>query len=375
MGLERPRFQRSAASPYRSARPSSTKLRLLQHADAYQGFTVKLSPRFSIIFLTIFVVMVAAFFLGAPRGAAQSDTDTATGTTLRVVMTELEPFIIDDDGDADGFYAEIWAEVASELGVNYNIIWVDSFPLLLEALDAGEADVAVAPLAPTAEREANFDFTSAVISSGPQLGYADRLVGGTSILQALLDARVLPLLLYAMIGVVAIGHLIWIVERNEDEDGPEDHFHSSYRTGLWDRVWWTMVTATTVGYGDRTPKSPLGRGIGLIVMALSLVLVGAFVSQMTTVLSESRAITPLRGVDDNDGRSVAVVEATSFEAYLLDLGVNTIGYQSQLEAFAAVANEEVDIVVANPSPCRRSAPSTASFQPATCSTKSSKPSV
>ncbi len=336
---------------------------------------MKLSPRFSIIFLTIFVVMVAAFFLGAPRGAAQSDTDTATGTTLRVVMTELEPFIIDDDGDADGFYAEIWAEVASELGVNYNIIWVDSFPLLLEALDAGEADVAVAPLAPTAEREANFDFTSAVISSGPQLGYADRLVGGTSILQALLDARVLPLLLYAMIGVVAIGHLIWIVERNEDEDGPEDHFHSSYRTGLWDRVWWTMVTATTVGYGDRTPKSPLGRGIGLIVMALSLVLVGAFVSQMTTVLSESRAITPLRGVDDNDGRSVAVVEATSFEAYLLDLGVNTIGYQSQLEAFAAVANEEVDIVVANPSPCRRSAPSTASFQPATCSTKSSKPSV
>lgn len=35
---------------------------------------------------------------------------------------------------------------------------------------------------------------------------------------------------------------------------------------FWDSLWWTMVTATTVGYGDFAPVTVVGRIAGLVVM-------------------------------------------------------------------------------------------------------------
>ena len=52
---------------------------------------------------------------------------------------------------------------------------------------------------------------------------------------------------------------------------------------MWDGVWWSVVTVTTVGYGDLYPKNVEGRLIGIAVMLLGIgflaVLTGAIASQ------------------------------------------------------------------------------------------------
>ena len=261
---------------------------------------------------------------------------------LTVVMTEIEPFVTLDNGRADGFYAKIWDDV----GVDYDVIWVDSFGEVLEAVESGRADVAVAPLAATAAREAQFDFSSTVISSGPQLGYHERIEKSTNIVRAFLSRRVLFLLLGAFVILVLIGHGMWLAERKlHGEDGD---FNRRYVEGIWDGLWWSTVTATTVGYGDVTPKSRTGRALALLTMLFSLFLVGGLVSQITEVLAANRVEEPFTDLPSLGSRTVGVVDGTSFADYIESEGGTVRGYPNQLAVFEAARDGQIDAVVGNP---------------------------
>ncbi len=49
-----------------------------------------------------------------------------------------------------------------------------------------------------------------------------------------------------------------------------------------DAVWWSFVTATTVGYGDLSPETSIGRVIAAILMLVGIGLIGALTSTITS---------------------------------------------------------------------------------------------
>tara|TARA_B100000700_G_scaffold309031_2_gene387479 strand:+ start:451 stop:1170 length:720 start_codon:yes stop_codon:yes gene_type:complete len=63
-------------------------------------------------------------------------------------------------------------------------------------------------------------------------------------------------------------------------------------TSLFDSIWFTAVTVTTVGYGDITPTSVIGRLIALATFITGLILFGVFAGMIggavTDVLDEHR---------------------------------------------------------------------------------------
>jgi len=63
---------------------------------------------------------------------------------------------------------------------------------------------------------------------------------------------------------------------------------------LWDGVWWAVVTATTVGYGDVPVTTAEGRIIGIIVMAMGI----AFVSLLTAAIAARFIRTDEGGTDE-----------------------------------------------------------------------------
>ena len=269
----------------------------------------------------------------------------APAETVTVVMTDMAPFVVNDDGRTKGFYAQIWHEVAASLGVEYEIVWVDTFAEVLPAIADGRADVAVAALAPTAERETIYDFISAVVTSGPQLGFSDRLDSRPSLLRSMFAPRVLGLFAFALFGLLVLAHAIWLFERNRrHDDGDFDH---SYVKGIWDGLWWSTVTATTVGYGDKSPKSFGGRLVALIAMLSSLVLVAGFVSQVTSIMAEDQDGPGIAWLQDVSG-PVGVVAGSSFAAFVESQDVAIVEFDTQADVFNAAATGLVDFVISNP---------------------------
>lgn len=56
-----------------------------------------------------------------------------------------------------------------------------------------------------------------------------------------------------------------------------------------DAVWWSLVTITTVGYGDRFPTSPGGRTVGVLTMIVGIGLFGVLTSVMATKFLEPKS--------------------------------------------------------------------------------------
>lgn len=55
-----------------------------------------------------------------------------------------------------------------------------------------------------------------------------------------------------------------------------------------DALWWAVVTATTVGYGDRYPVTAAGRGVAVILMLVGIGLVGVVTATVASYFIEQR---------------------------------------------------------------------------------------
>jgi len=76
-----------------------------------------------------------------------------------------------------------------------------------------------------------------------------------------------------IVTTIAGGLLAWLFDR-EDFDT------------FGDAIWWSLQTVTTVGYGDITPKNPIGRFIGGVVLLYAVAFLSLLTAAITTTFIE-----------------------------------------------------------------------------------------
>jgi voltage-gated potassium channel len=85
--------------------------------------------------------------------------------------------------------------------------------------------------------------------------------------------------------IVLVLNLIAAAMVLEFERGNPDANIDSYP----DALWWAVTTITTVGYGDRFPMSPAGRGVAVVLMIAGIAMFGVITASIAAYFVEQKA--------------------------------------------------------------------------------------
>ena len=318
-----------------------TRVLHFRHSLSAHGW--KLVLRCGIVFiLTTVLLGFVTHDIGTRSLLAQSSTENAP---LKVVIKPLVPFVIADADRYSGFSIDLWQEIAGRINRDYTYQFVETVNDQLSAVAAGEADVAITGISMTKEREEAVDFSLPYFNAGLQImtsAATDRgLITPRTILASLVTSpEFVSLILSLLVVIVVMAHVIWLFERSRNPDFP-----APYLRGIWEGIWYTVVTMVTVGYGDKTVRTIAGRVIAMAWMFASLFLVASFTANITSQLTLNRFYGSIRGSEDLPGKVIVTVEGSTAAQYLASQHLPYIGVQSIDDAYPVLESGRADAIV------------------------------
>jgi ABC-type amino acid transport substrate-binding protein len=213
----------------------------------------------------------------------------------------------------------------------------------LAQLELGIADAA--PAGGWTPYRCCIDFSFAYVSLDIGVMYLDGAAGKSFfevVFQIIFEPFVANYLSFLFLWIVIFGHIIWLSERKHNEEFP-----MRYCDGIDDAVWWATVTVTTVGYGDKSPRTPLGRIAAMVWMILGLfifsVLAGHMSGRFVELAASSGSIT---SAHDLSGLRVCSYFGTFGAWYFPDsIEMTQVEANNIVECSALMAAGGVDAIV------------------------------
>ncbi|WP_422075552.1 transporter substrate-binding domain-containing protein [Tranquillimonas rosea] len=268
----------------------------------------------------------------------QAVEDGGTGP-LRVATRTAPPFaFVGPDGEWTGIAIELFRAVADELDRSFTL---EEVPLddMIDGTAAGTYDAAIAALSITPGREERVDFSFPFYSTG--LGIAvhpDPAGGWLRVVRNIFTWQFLAVLAGLSTVLVAAGGAVWAFERR----GNNEEFHPDALHGIGDGFWWAAVTMTTVGYGDKAPRTLGGRIVGLIWMFTAMLIVASFTAAIAASLTVGQLSQGISGIADLEDASVGVVSAATGADEMAARGIRARGFDTIEDGYDALAAGRID---------------------------------
>ena len=286
----------------------------------------------------LLTLIILTLLFGASLQGVRAET---TEKVLTVATRHVPPFAIrNEDGGWEGISINLWKEIAASLGLQYQLQEM-GLQEMLRAVQHGQADAAVAALTITSERERNLDFSHPFLSAGlgiavPRSGDGGWLAVGTRLVSGpflTLVGGLLGLLLL-------VGLAVWLFERRRNAQ-----FGGNPAQGIGSGLWWSAVTMTTVGYGDKAPKSIGGRAIAMVWMFASVIITSSFTAAITTTLTVGELSDRIKGPKDLIHSRVLTLAGSTSEQYLTDRRQSHQNLPDLPSALQQLAEGKADAVV------------------------------
>jgi len=288
-----------------------------------------------LIFQVTFFCFISVFFINT----------SVFSEDFLIGVKPTPPFVsIDKDNNVSGFSIDLIKSVVNQLenpkGIKFHID--NNMASHLDSVMKKKVDFGIAATTITSVRESVLDFSQPFYQADIAILVPYKEESKHRAFIAILKSREL---LMTIIGIVAyiivIAHLIWIVERN----AIESHFSKKYFQGIGHGLWWTVVTISTVGYGDYHLKKPLGKMLGVFVIFSGIMIFGVAIASLTTVMTVKQLKPEITGPEDLPGRKVAVLPSTFTADITAKMGTRQRFVNTLEEGLEAVRKGYVDALI------------------------------
>ena len=285
--------------------------------------------------------------VGAVQGVAIAPQVSPAGSnTMKVGILDRPPFAMRTESGAwSGIAVDLWRMIAEREA--YDFEWVP-----IE--DAGEAKVAdgtvdlALPVIGTPSAAAFVDYvmpyhTSTIGAAGAST------VDPWSVARTFVSWQFFRIVLIIAAIVLVVGLIMWLIERraNPDEFGGQDEKIGRTRgwlRGIGNGFWWSGVTMTTIGYGDKAPITTLGRGVAMLWMLVAM----ALTSSLTASIVAATNLDSLGRLDipgDLRDMHLGALGDTATTDFMQDEGLKLTAYDDVERALEDVSGGSIDAVV------------------------------
>ena len=253
------------------------------------------------------------FFLSFSITSFSQEPDSLKITKKLVIgITETPPFVEKRPQGFAGLSIASWKMVNEHLQVAYEFKEYDNLGSLLEGVESGEVDLSINPITVTDNRMKRMNFSQPYFISHTSVAKKKESTFLKHI-RNIFSWNFFSVIALLLLVIFIFGILVWIFERKKNHE----EFGGNFK-GVMQGFWWSAVTMTTVGYGDKSPKTTGGRIIGLIWMFMAVIIISSFTAGIASSLTVKSINEEITNIQDLERFDVTTVESSSSQE-LLDL--------------------------------------------------------
>lgn len=264
-------------------------------------------------------------------------------TTIRVAIHDKPPFaFLDEHGKWRGIGVDLWEIIAKKQGWKYQYVEFANEELI-PAITTQKADLIVGELLVNSEDERIVDFSQPFLESKISVAVPLHIWRPTwlHLLLHAFDWTLVRVFLGFIPILLIVSFLIWKLERHR----PDGHFGGNTLQGIGSAFWFSAVTMTSTGFGDKVPVTPLGRALAIVWMLISLLLITAFTASVASTVASARTGDMIRLPEDLRHYRNGVLAGSHGAQMLTSYHAPIVPFETYEAGLAALSEGKIDTMI------------------------------
>lgn len=300
---------------------------------AYDNFnyTMKTFLKITLIKFNMILLILIGF---QSKSTAQIDT-------IKIGVMVQKPYIQLENGSYFGVNIRLIESIGKDLGFQCIYEAYDNKSDMLNALVNKKIDMIGNPLSPHTTDANKIDFTYpflvsnlAIASQSPRFPILSKLAKLIFSFEYLMGIAAISII------ILLFGFVTWHFERKKNS-----HQFPNSLKGLWEAFWWSAVTMTTVGYGDKTPKTIGGRVTAVLWMFVALIILSGYTGTVVSVLSKEQHPFFQQSIDVLSESDIVLVKDHPGTKNLDAAGIKYRTVENVINGLSEVVNKTADVFI------------------------------